>query len=70
MKKLKMGLLVDSEYVSTWEYAMLERIQNSGYAQIDLIVSQIFPNWEKNVRAANTLNFDENLTVIDALIKK
>ena len=38
MEKLKIGLLVDSEYVSAWEYAMLERIQNSSYAQIDLIV--------------------------------
>ena len=38
MEKLKIGLLVDGEYVSAWEYAMLERIQNSGYAQIDLIV--------------------------------
>jgi len=31
MEKLKIGLLVDGEYVSAWEYAMLERIQNSGY---------------------------------------
>jgi len=34
------------------------------------IVNQIFPNWEKNARATHTLNFDENLTVIDALIRK
>ena len=38
MEKLKIGLLVDSEYFSAWEFAMLERIQNPGYAQIDLIV--------------------------------
>ena len=36
----------------------------------EAIVNQIFPNWEKNVRATHTLNFDENLTVIDALIRK
>ena len=36
----------------------------------EVIVSQIFPNWEKNVRATHTLNFDENLTVIDAQIRK
>ena len=26
----------------------------------EVIVSQIFPNWEKNVRATHTLNFDVN----------
>jgi len=33
------------------------------------IVSSIFPNWEKDVKATHTLNFDENLTVIDAMVK-
>ena len=36
----------------------------------EAIVNQIFPNWEKNVKATHTLNFDENLTVIDALIRQ
>ena len=34
------------------------------------IVSSIFPNWEKDVKATHTLNFDENLTVIDAMVKR
>ena len=37
-QKLKIGLLVNSNYVSAWEYAMLERIKKSSYAQIDLII--------------------------------
>lgn len=34
------------------------------------VVSSIFPNWEKNVKATHTLNFDGNLTVIDAMVKR
>ena len=34
------------------------------------VVSSILPNWEKNVKATHTLNFDENLTVIDAMVKR
>jgi len=37
-QKLKIGLLVNSNYVSAWEYVMLERIRESSYAQIDLII--------------------------------
>ena len=34
------------------------------------VVSSIILNWEKNVKATHTLNFDENLTVIDAMLKR
>lgn len=34
------------------------------------VVSSIFPNWEKNVKATHTLNFDGNLTVLDAMLKR
>lgn len=34
------------------------------------VVSNVFPNWEKNVKATHTLNFDENLTIMDALMRR
>ncbi len=34
------------------------------------VVSSIYPNWEKNVKATHTLSFDGNLTMIDAMIKR
>ena len=34
------------------------------------LVSNISPNWHQNVEATHTLNFDGNLTVIDAMVKR
>ena len=37
-EKLKVGLLVDSNNITAWQYKMLERIQMSNYAEISLIL--------------------------------
>ncbi|MBL7074387.1 hypothetical protein ISS37_04000 [candidate division KSB1 bacterium] len=37
-EKLRIGILIDSFEVSAWKYAMIERIVNSDYAKIELIV--------------------------------
>ncbi|MFH1120032.1 MAG: hypothetical protein V1775_09415 [Bacteroidota bacterium] len=36
--KLRIGVFVDSFFVPNWEYVILENIQNSGYAEVCLIV--------------------------------
>ena len=43
-QKLKIGLLLDSENISAWEYEMLIRIQKSRYAKIALIVENNIKN--------------------------
>ena len=37
-QKLKIGILVNSENISAWEYEMLDRIEKSSYAEIALII--------------------------------
>lgn len=37
-EKLRIGLLVDNVKISAWQYAMIERIVNSYYAEVDLIL--------------------------------
>ena len=37
-KKLKVGLLIDSTYVPYWIYLMIEKINKSNYAEIDLVI--------------------------------
>lgn len=37
-KKIRVGLMLDAQEVPAWVYAMLEKIQQSDYASIDLVV--------------------------------
>ena len=37
--RLRVGLLVDSQQIPSWQYTMLERLQNSHYAEVALIVT-------------------------------
>lgn len=39
--KLKIGIFIDSYFVPYWEYAIIEQIQNSDFAEISLIVRNI-----------------------------
>ncbi len=36
--KLRIGLLVNSYELSTWEYVLIERLINSHYASIELVI--------------------------------
>ena len=36
--KLKIGLLIDSAKIPYWAYSMIEKINKSNYAQIDLLI--------------------------------
>lgn len=49
IKKLKIGVLVDSEHIPAWAFSMLEKIQQSNYAEIMLVVmnSSFIPNHNK-----------------------
>jgi len=46
-KKLRLGLLLDSFEVPAWIYLMLQKIQNSDYAEINLIVLNDISNKKK-----------------------
>ena len=39
-RKLKIGLLVDSDNIPNWAYKMLEILNSSDYAEISLIINQ------------------------------
>lgn len=61
---LKVGLLLDSYDVAAWTYQMIENIQTSDYAQIDLVVlncnEQTTPNntlFEKIIRNKGRLTY-------------
>ena len=58
-ERLKIGLLLDSSEISLWEYTIVERLKDSDYASIELIIlndsskvkrslfSRIIKNWER-----------------------
>jgi len=48
-KKLRLGLLLDSFEVPAWIYLMLKKIQNSDYAEINLIVLNGISNKKKGL---------------------
>ena len=48
-KKLRLGLLLDSFEVPAWIYLMLKKIQNSDYAEINLIVLNGISNKKKGI---------------------
>jgi len=48
-KKLRLGLLVDSFEVPAWIYLMFQKIQNSDYAEINLIVLNGISNEKKGI---------------------
>jgi len=48
-KKLRLGLLLDSYEVPSWIYLMLKKIQNSDYAEINLIVLNSISNKKKGI---------------------
>lgn len=61
LKKLKIGVLLDSENIPAWAFSMLKKIQQSDYAEITLVVvngafnpsssqsyfGRILKNWQK-----------------------
>ena len=42
-RKLRVGVLLDSESIPAWAYRMLERIQASNYAEIILLIKNEAP---------------------------
>jgi len=55
-KKLRLGLLLDSFEVPAWIYLMLKKIQNSDYAEINLIVLNGISN-KKKIREGFIVKF-------------
>jgi hypothetical protein len=49
-KKIRLGLLLDSYEIPAWAYAMLERVQREGYAEIVLVVLNGSPVGERSFR--------------------
>ncbi|MBS1689419.1 MAG: hypothetical protein JSS96_11890, partial [Bacteroidetes bacterium] len=69
MDKIKVGLLMDSFMVHNWIYKLIEKINNSGYAEVSLIVLNTAANNHAQDSRLKKLitNFDE---VFFSLYKK
>ena len=58
-KKIKLGILLNSYLVPFWSYKMIEEINNSSYAEINLIVKNDSKNYGYGMRVNQVLKLSE-----------
>ena len=63
-KKIKVGILLNSYLVPFWSYKMIEEINNSSYAEINLIVKNDSKIIKNNFLKKIKYNFNSILYVI------
>ena len=68
-QKLKIGLLIENDNVSAWEYEMLKRIENSNYAKIDLIVENNIKKPKQSLFKKIKVNFKQLGFLIFSIIE-